>query len=175
VAGSPGSCHPGLDKRSWVACCLDEGLKPGRIVFSEGIAIGFIQFAPARLVPRLHAMPYPPPSPDAVCITCFYLEPDVRGMGLGRPLLDSVERTLSRQKYPLLETNGLPNGRRGPPGPAGFFGACGFRVVTGHLVAPLMRLDLRTVIPLQDSMQSLLGRLPLPALRRAREPRPELP
>jgi GNAT superfamily N-acetyltransferase len=140
---------------------------------SDNVSLGYVQFAPAGMVPRLTCMLYPVPSSDSVYISCVYVVPELRGRGLGRLLLDSVSRTLHRSGARALETHGLAPDRRAPPGPAGFFAAYGFRVTKGHPEAPLMRLDLRSLVPLQESIQSLLERLPLPSLKGGAYPRTE--
>ena len=163
-AGSPGACPAGEGKEDWVSRNLDMGFSPGKLVVSDNAVLGYVQFAPAGMAPRLSGLLYPIPSGDSIYITCLYVTPELRGRGLGRLLLDSVSRTLHRSRIKVLETHGLFGDRCAPPGPAGFFAACGFREVKGHLEAPLMRLDLRSLVPLQESVQSLLERLPLPSL-----------
>ena len=172
-AGSPGTCPAGKGKEDWVSRMLVEGFSPGKLIMSDDVSLGYVQFAPIGMVPRLTCMLYPVPSDDAIYITCVYVVPELRGRGLGRLLLDSVSRTLHRSGARALETHGLPLDRCGPPGPADFFAAYGFRVVKGHLETPLMRLDLRSIVPLQESIQSLLERLPLPSLKGGAFPRTE--
>lgn len=174
-ACAPGACPATGVKESWVAGSLEEGFCPGKLVRSEGLTLGYIQFAPAEKVPRLASMPYPTPSRGAVYITCLYVVPEFRGAGLGKLLLESAERSLYRKKYRILETHGLPTGRHGPSGPAEYFKARGFRVVTSHHEAPLMRLDLRSLVAAQENIQSLLERLTLPRLGRRPVPRPDAP
>lgn len=174
-AGSPGECRGGGLKADWISTSLEAGFAPGKIVRSGGVTLGYVQFARVDLVSRLADMPYPRPSGNAVYITCVYVVPEMRGVGLGKLLLDSVERTLYKRKVRLLETHGLSAGRNGPPAPGDFFAACGFRAVTPHLEAPLMRLDLRSLVPWQESVQALLERVPLPTLSRREVPRPERP
>lgn len=174
-AGAPGRCIRGCTKESWISECLTEGVGPGKLVQSDSVTIGYVQYAPVPLVPRLSGMPYPPPSRDAVYITCLYVLPELRGRGIGRLLMESVERAAHRKKYRLLESHGRRPGAAGPPAPAGFFERCGFKVVSPHLEAPLVRMDLRALLPLQESLQSLLEIIPLPSMARAPVPRPEPP
>jgi len=170
-AGSPGTCPAGQEKAGWVSRILEEGFSPGKLIMSDNVSLGYLQFAPAGMVPRLSAMLYPVPSDDAVYITCVYVVPELRGRGLGRLLLDSLSGSLHNSGARVLETHGLSRERCAPPGPAGFFEAYGFRVVKEHLEAPLMRLDLRSLVPLQGSIQALLERLPLPSLAGGAFPR----
>lgn len=172
-AGSPGTCPASEGKESWVSRVLEGGFSPGKLIMSDNVSLGYVQFAPAGMVPRLSSMLYPVPTDGSIYITCVYVVPELRGRGLGRLLLDSVSRTLHRSRARVLETHGLSRDRSAPPGPAGFFEEYGFRVVKGHLEAPLMRLDLRSLAPLQESIQSLLERLPLPSLARGAFPRTE--
>jgi ribosomal protein S18 acetylase RimI-like enzyme len=163
-AGSPGACPAGEGKEDWVSRVLEGGFSPGKLIMNDNVSLGYIQFTPAGMVPRLSGMLYPVPSDDSIYITCVYVVPELRGRGLGRLLLDSVSRSLHRSRTRVLETHGLSQDRCAPPGPAGFFEAYGFREVKGHPEAPLLRLDLRSLVPLQESIQSLLERLPLPSL-----------
>lgn len=174
-AGSPGQCRDRGLKADWISTSLEAGFAPGKMVRSGGVTLGYAQFTHVGLIPRLSEMPYPRPSEDAVYITCIYVVPEMRGIGLGKLLLDSVERTLYKRKARLLETHGLSAGRTGPPAPGDFFAACGFKAVTPHLEAPLMRLDLRSLVPWQESIQALLERIPLPMLSRGKVPRLERP
>lgn len=121
---------------------LVEGFSPGKLIMSDDVSLGYVQFTPIGMVHRLTCMLYPVPSDDAIYIACVYVVPGLRGRGLGRRLLDSVSRTLHR-------------------------------VVKGHLETPLMRLDLRSIVPLRESIQSLLERLPLPSLKGGAFPRTE--
>jgi len=170
-AGSPGACPAGEGKEDWVSRVLEGGFSPGKLIMNDNVSLGYVQFTPAGMVPRLSGMLYPVPSDDSIYITCVYVVPGLRCRGLGRLLLDSVSRFLHRSRARVLETHGLSQDRCAPPGPAGFFEAYGFREVKGHPEAPLLRLDLRSLVPLQESIQSLLERLPLPSLAGGAFPR----
>jgi len=166
TAGEPGACHIGEGKADWVTRCLAQGISPGKLLQIDGVTYAYIQHAPARQVPRLMNMLYPRPSEDALYISCIYVDPELRGRGLGKLLIASVVRSQYRGKMRGLETHGISSARSAPPGPAGFFEACGFRIVSKHLEAPLMRMDFKALAPLQEGVQSLLERLPLPSLAR---------
>jgi ribosomal protein S18 acetylase RimI-like enzyme len=172
-AGSPGTCPAGQSKEEWASRVLAEGFSPGKLIVSDNVSLGYVQFAPAGTVPRLTSLLYPLPSNDSIYITCVYVLPELRGRGLGKLLLESVSRALNRSGARALETHGLPRVRRAPPGPADFFAAYGFRVLRAHTETPLMRLDLRSLVPLKESIQSLLERLPLPSLKGGTFPRTE--
>jgi ribosomal protein S18 acetylase RimI-like enzyme len=172
-AGSPGRCSAAEGKYDWASRLLERGFSPGKIIISDNVSLGYVQFAPAVMIPRLSDMLYPVPADDSIYITCVYVLPELRGRGLGRLLLDSVSRSLHRGRNRVLETHGLFPDRCAPPGPAGFFAAYGFRVVKNHPEAALMRLDLRSLVPLQESIQSLLERLPLPSRTGGAFPRTE--
>ena len=152
-AGSPGACPAGEGKEDWVSRVLEGGFSPGKLIMNDNGSLGCVQFTPAGMVPRLSGMLYPVPSDDSIYITCVYVVPGLRG------------------RARVLETHGLSRDKCAPPGPAGFFEAYGFREVKGHPEAPLLRLDLRSLVPLQESIQSLLERLAPPSLAGGAFPR----
>lgn len=174
-AAKPGGIFKRGVKRSWVSSMLDKDFSPGKTLQIEGETIGYIQFAPPAAFPRLAETLYPLPSGDSVYVSCLYVVPDLRGKGLGRLLIESVARDLYRRRFKALETHGISVPGEAPPGPAEFFFACGFRVTRDHGEAPLMRLDLKSLIPGRDSVQSLLEKIPLQSLSGRPMPRPEPP
>jgi GNAT superfamily N-acetyltransferase len=101
-----------LEKEAWVSSVLLEWGSCGRIVYSDKLPVGFVLYAPPTAVPRSSAFPTSPPSPDAVLLTGFYVQPEFRGGGLGRVLVQAVAKDLTRRGRVVCRSVRLPAQRR---------------------------------------------------------------
>lgn len=95
-----------VEKEAWVSAVLLEWGACGRIIYSEKLPVGFVLYAPPNAVPRSHAFPTSPPSADAVLLTAFHVQPEFRGGGLGRVLVQSVAKDLTRRGVRAIEAFG---------------------------------------------------------------------
>jgi hypothetical protein len=124
-------------------------------------------------VPRGLAFPTSPVSADAVLLMTARLLPEFAGGGLGRMLVQTAAKDLSRRGVRAIEAFGRM-GTNIPPGgcvlPADFLLAVGFKTVRPHHVFPRLRLDLRNALSWREDVEVALERLlgsmsPEPSLR----------
>ena len=167
-----------LEKEAWVSSVLLEWGSCGRMVYSDKLPVGFALYAPPNAVPRASAFPTSPVSADAVVLTGFYVVPEFRGGGLGRVLIQSVAKDLTRRGVRALEAFGdaRPDEERSCVVPADFLLSVGFKTVRQHPRWPRLRLELRTALTWKEDVEAALERLlgtvsvttaaPAPALQR---------
>jgi len=126
-----------------------------------------VLYAPPNAVPRANAFPTSPPSADAVLLTGFYVQPEFRGGGLGRMLVQSVAKDLTRRGVRAIEAFGdaIP-GESEPDAaghhcvvPADFLSSVGFKTVRPHPKWPRLRLELRSAISWKEDVEAALERL----------------
>jgi len=168
------TCGPeGLE--AWVATVLDEWGDCGRIVYTDGEAIGFAKYAPARYFPKAASMAAGPPSDDAVLLACLHVDSEVRHAGIGKVLLQAVLRDLASRGERAVEayasTETLDR-RTTPMITVEFLLRQGFTVVRPHPRYPLMRLEMKSLAAWTESVEAVLESLQLPLLRRERVPAP---
>ena len=84
-----------LEKEAWVSDCLLEWGSCGQIAYVDGVAAGYVLYAPPAYVPRSVAFPTSPSSPDAVLLMTAWLAPEFRGAGLGRMLVQTAVRDVT--------------------------------------------------------------------------------
>src|SRR3954468_19418154 len=97
---------PGLEKESWVSATLLEWGSCGKLVYVDSVPAGFVMFAPPMYVPRSVAFPTSPVSGDAVLLMTGQVLPEFAGGGLGRMLLQSVAKDLTRRGIKAIEAFG---------------------------------------------------------------------
>lgn len=155
-----------FEKEAWVSSVLLEWGSCGRIVYSERLPIGFALYAPPTIVPRAGAFPTSPPSPDAVLLTSLHVLPEFRGGGVGRTLVQSVAKDLTRRGVKAIEAFGdvRPEeteieGEHVCVLPAAFLTSVGFKTVRPHPRWPRLRLELRSSITWKQDVESALERL----------------
>lgn len=155
-----------VEKEAWVSSVLLEWGSCGRLVFSDSLPVGFVLYAPPNLVPRANAFPTSPPSADAVLLTGFHVLPEFRGGGLGRMLVQSVAKDLTRRGVRAIEAFGdAKPGETANEGahdcvvPADFLTSVGFKTVRPHPKWPRLRLELRSAISWKEDVEAALERL----------------
>jgi GNAT superfamily N-acetyltransferase len=162
-----------LEKEAWLSATLLEWGSCGKIAYVDSLPAGFLTYAPPVHVPRGLAFPTSPVSGDAVLLMTARLVPEFTGGGLGRMLVQTAAKDLSRRGVRAMEAFGrvgqdLPAG--GCVVPADFLLSVGFKTVRPHPVFPRLRLDLRTALSWREDMEVALERLlgsmnPEPAFR----------
>ena len=114
--------------------------------------------APVGYVPRAHAFPTAPTSPDAVLLVTVQVAPEHRGNGLGRALVRAAAADLVGRGVRAMEAYASPS-------PAdcllasGFLTEVGFTPVRDHAVVPRLRLDLRTTVTWREDVEGVWARL----------------
>ena len=117
-------------------------------------------YAPPAYVPRSVAFPTSPVSPDAVLLMTAHVLPEFTGGGLGRILLQSVAKDLTRRGVKAIEAFG--DSRWEAPAcvlPTDFLLALGFKTIRPHPRHPRLRLDLKTVLSWREDVEGALERL----------------
>jgi GNAT superfamily N-acetyltransferase len=150
-----------LEKEAWVSSVLLEWGSCGRIVYSDKLPVGFVLYAPPTAVPRSSAFPTSPPSPDAVLLTGFYVLPEFRGGGLGRMLVQSVAKDLTRRGVKAIESFGdaKPDEEVSCVVSSDFLLSVGFKTVRPHPRWPRLRLELRSALGGKEDVEAALERL----------------
>lgn len=104
---------------------------------------GYVIWAPPALSPGAQNHPTAPATPDAVLLHEVWVDPRVRGSGLGKILVQSVAADLVRRgEHKALEAYASPGGDEGEL-PRAFLEAIGFHVKREHPRQPRLRMDLR--------------------------------
>jgi len=149
-----------LEKESWVSSTLLEWGSCGKLVYVDGIAAGFVLFAPPLYVPRSLAFPTSPVSADAVLLMTAHVLTEFAGGGLGRMLVQGVAKDLTRRGVRAIEAFG--DLRWDGPScvlPADYLLAVGFKTVRPHHRYPRLRLELRTALSWREDVEVALERL----------------
>ena len=182
-----------LEKEAWLSATLLDWGSCGKIVYVDSLPAGYLTYAPPTHVPRSLAFPTSPVSGDAVLLMTGLVQPEFAGTGLGRMLVQTAAKDLTRRGVRAIEAFGRieragrdgdpteeddtepyasPTGRRPKTCvvPADFLLAVGFKTVRPHHRFPRLRLDLRTAVSwradVEVALERLLGSMsPEPAFR----------
>ncbi len=166
-----------LEKEAWLSATLLEWGSCGKIAYVDSSPAGYLTYAPPVHVPRSRAFPTSPVSADAVLLMTARLLPEFTGGGLGRMLVQTAAKDLSRRGVRAVEAFGRAtpaDGSELPFGgcvvPADFLLAVGFKTVRPHHLFPRLRLDLRNALSWREDVEVALERLlgsmnPEPAFR----------
>jgi GNAT superfamily N-acetyltransferase len=170
-----GSAQDVERRREWVAEVLSEWGDCGRVAYADTAAIGFVQYAPPRFLPRSLTMEAGSPSEDAVLLACMHVDDEARHVGLGKVLLLAAVRDLATRGEKALEAYGVSGPFERSTSPlmtVEFLLKQGFVVVRPHPRYPLMRLEIRTLAAWTENVEAVLEGLQLPLLKRERVPAP---
>lgn len=155
-----------FEKEAWVSSVLLEWGSCGRIGYNAGLPTGFVLYAPPNAVPRAGAFPTAPPSADAILLTAFHVQPELRRNGYGRGLLQAVVADLTRRGVHAVEAfgdSGADLGENEPDHvcvlPAAFLRSVGFKTVRKHEKWPRLRLELRSGMAWQADVEAALERM----------------
>jgi ribosomal protein S18 acetylase RimI-like enzyme len=131
-------------KREWFKNTLERFGNCGFIVYRDDDPVGYAQYSLPRFLPRTREYASGPPSDDAVFLSCLYVpKRELRGMGIGRYLLETVESDLQRRGYTAIETFARKGSESSPAGPLGFYVRHGFSIASERDEFPLVRKELR--------------------------------
>jgi len=159
-----GSEDAGVQKEAWLSSVVLEWGPAGHVVSVDGEVAGYSLYAPTHLFDQVGFQAARPVSRDAVLLATLAVVPRFEGQGIGRVLLQTMARDLSRRKVRAVETfaDRAPTSRDCRI-PAGFLEASGFQVVRDHPRYPLMRMDLRTALSWKDAREAAREVLRVPA------------
>jgi len=173
-----GSEDAGLQKEAWLSSVALEWGPAGHVLSVDGAVAGYSLYAPTRYLEQVGYQAARPVSRDAVLLATLAVVPAFEGQGIGRVLLQTMARDLTRRKVRAVEAfaDRVPRGRDCRI-PAGFLEASGFQVVRDHPRYPLMRMDLRTALTWKDAREAAREalRVPVPAQQPALRPVPSSP
>ena len=163
------------EKAAWVSMLLREWGSCGRVVVVDDEVVGHLIWAPPVHAPAADGFATSPISSDAVILTSAYVDPDHRGGGLGRMLVQGMAKDLvKRGGVKAVEAFGDTRGRAGHcVVPADFLLSVGFKTHRAHALHPRMRMDLRTTLSLREELERGLERLLAPVSGRAPAPAPQ--
>lgn len=126
------------EKLRWIENTRKNFGNCGKLLYLNGIAVGYAQYAPPDFFPRLGDY-----RSDAVLISCLFIPyRDLRGVGLGTQLLHSIIEDLRKRGIKAVETYARKGNSENPSGPVEFYLKNGFRIHREDPEFPLMRLDL---------------------------------
>ena len=171
-----------LEKEAWLSATLLDWGSCGKLAYVDTVPAGYLTYAPPVHVPRSLAFPTSPVSGDAVLLITAGILPEFAGGGLGRMLIQTAAKDLTRRGVRAIEAFGLAAAVASPEAgvpvagstgcllPADFLLAVGFKTVRPHHRYPRLRLDLRTAVSwradVEVALERLLGSMsPEPAFR----------
>jgi GNAT superfamily N-acetyltransferase len=159
-----GSEEAGLQKEAWLSSVVLEWGPAGHVVSVDGEVAGYSLYAPTHMLDQVGFQAARPVSRDAVLLATLAVLPAFEGQGIGRVLLQTMARDLTKRKVRAVEAfaDRVPAGRACHV-PAEFLEASGFQVVREHPRYPLMRMDLRTALTWKDAREAALEVLRVPA------------
>ena len=150
----------GLEKEAWISSTLLEWGSCGKIIYVDGIAAGYVLYAPPMYVPRSLAFPTSPVSADAVLLMTAHILTEFAGGGLGRMLIQGAAKDMTRRGVRAIEAFGdLRWERPACVLPADYLLAVGFKTVRPHHRYPRLRLDLKTALSWREDVEVALERL----------------
>jgi hypothetical protein len=151
---------PELEKESWVSSVLLEWGSCGKIAYVDGVPAGYMMYAPPQYVPRSIAYPTSPVSADAVLFMTAHLLSEFTGAGIGRMLVQSMAKDLTRRGVKAIEAFG--DRRWDSPAcmlPVDYLLAVGFKTIRPHHHYPRLRMELRTILTWREDVEVALERL----------------
>jgi GNAT superfamily N-acetyltransferase len=153
-----------LEKEAWISDTLLEWGSCGKIMYLDGLAAGYVLYAPPAYVPRSMAFATSPVSPDAVLLVTARLLPEFVGRGLGRVLVQAVAAEVARRGLKAIEAFGTHDAASERPDracvlPADYLLAVGFKTVRPHPHFPRLRLDLKSTVSWREDVEYALERL----------------
>ncbi len=141
-----------FQKEEWFSSTLLEWGGCGKLlVDEEGEALGFAEYAPPGLFPRLSRYRCGRVSTDAVYLAYCYVVPGHRGRRVGTELVRAVARDLVDRGFRALEALGENQWTGGWVLPGAFLASNRFTVIREDDRVPLWRLDLlRASAPMES-------------------------
>jgi GNAT superfamily N-acetyltransferase len=149
-----------FEKESWVSATLLDWGSCGKVVYVDGVPAGFVMYAPPGYVPALDRLPHQPGQRRRGAAHDRHVHPDFAGGGLGRVLLQSVAKDLTRRGVRAIEAFG--DEKWESPAcvlPAEHLRGVGFKTVRPHHRFPRLRLELKSAVSWREDVEVALERL----------------
>ena len=144
----------------WVEQVCDDWGPPGRVAYEDGVPVGHVVIAPARLVPRLAAFATAPSDPGTVMLLTATTAGDDRH-GLRKALVHAASKDVLRQggrSLDVVAARPVAVTRHPCVMEAAPLERFGFRVQREHPAYPRLRIDLRTVVTLRDGAAAYVAK-----------------
>ena len=139
----------------------------GFVLYDDKQSAGFIVYGPAEYFPKSRLYPTSPVSRDAVFIACLYVEPAMRKRGVGKRLLNAVEKDAVNRKFTALEALAGRDQTSPPAVPVEFFIDSGFYILRDDRHHPLVRLDIKSIAAWQAKAEEAIEKLTVKRAGRA--------
>lgn len=152
--------NAGLAKEAWVSQVLLDWGACGKLLYLDGVAAGYVLYAPPSMVPRAAAFPTSPVSADAALLMTAHMLPEFTGGGLGRTLVQAVVKDLTRRGYKAVEA--FADAQWAEPLcvlPVDHLLSVGFKTVRPHPRHPRLRLETKSAISWREDFEVALERL----------------
>lgn len=156
-------------KETWFSNTLLQWGECGKLLLEKEQALAYAQFGPPAYFPKIELYPRRP-SNDAVFLSCLYVSPELQRKGLGKLLLQTVLKDLSKRKLKAIEALASYSAASAPGAPLNpieFYLSQGFYILKDHPTYPLLRLDFKSIAFWQTDLQTLLESLKLPLRAKA--------
>ena len=163
-------CAGAADKKHWYDHVLAQWGSCGKLVMQGDQALAYCQYAPADFIPQIRYCKLGPISSDAVFLSCLYVPVDYRGRGLGKLLVNAVQKDLIKRGYRAIETFARRAPAKNPSGWTEFYMANGWHVIKESTSMTLLRLDLRATVTWQINLESVLEGLQIPVAGKVQAP-----
>jgi GNAT superfamily N-acetyltransferase len=133
-------------KGDWFGKVSKEFGDCGVIAYLNDEPVGYAQYALPKFFPRIRQYASGPPSGDSVFLACLYVpKRELRGMGIGKSLLNFVLSNLQGTGYSAIETFARKGLESNPTGPLEFYLKHGFSMKRESDDFPLVRKELKDV------------------------------
>lgn len=159
----PPSVEPRFEKEEWFSGVLLEWGPCAKLLVDDAEYVGFAEYAPGAMFPRLGNFRCGQVSGDAVYLSYCYVAQHRRGRGLGTELVRAVAAEVLERGFRAVEALGDRSWSSGWVLPTGFLARNGFGVLRDDPRYPLMRLDLETAIAPRRAVRTAASPVPLPA------------
>lgn len=147
----------------------------GVLIIEDGEPLGYACYGPSEYFPRIREYRTGPISKDAIFLACLYVSPQSRGKSMGRQLLQTVQKNLYKRDFRAIETFANKTPGKAPSSPVEFYLRNEFYILKEDTEFPLMRLDIKTMVRWQESVEAALDSLTLPLKKKALKKAPVPP
>lgn len=135
-------------KRTWFRKMAEKFGNCGKILYVDGKAVGYAQYAPSRFLANVAEFSRElfAPSPDGILISCVHIREGFQGQGLGTRLLQAAIGDLRGRGYQAVETYSRDDSANNSSGPTVLYLENDFKPLRkkqwGDATFSLMRLEL---------------------------------